>query len=87
MINNYNNNHYNYYFRENINKIINTFRINQYNCIDDNNDLELIYYYKNYRLLERIVDIDNINLIHTIKKHVTSLLVLSDNRLASCSKR
>ena len=86
IINNYNNNHYNYYTRENIINIINKYEIKIYNC---NNTKELINYYNNYNILINHVDINNINNIKTIYEHskfVNSLLLLSDGRLASCSE-
>ena len=86
IINNYNNNHYNYYTRQNIINIINKYKIKIYNC---NDTKELINYYNNYNILiEHIVDINNIINIKTINEHsndVYSLLLLSDGRLASCS--
>ena len=86
IINNYNNNRYNYYTRENIINIINYKEIKIYNC---NDTKELINYYNNYNILiEHIVDINNIINIKTINKHskdIPSLLLLSDGRLASCS--
>ena len=87
MINSYNNNRYNYYTRENIINIINYKEIKIYKC---NNTKELINYYNNYNILrDHIVDINNIINIKTINersKFVTSLLLLSDGRLASCSR-
>ena len=74
IINTYNNNHYNYYTRQNIINIINTYDINIDKC---NNTKELINYYNHYKILiEHIVDINNINNIKTINEHslyVTSL--------------
>ena len=84
MINNYNKNHYNFYFRQNINNIINSYKLNLEKC-NNNKDTELINYYNNYNILGKIIDINHIK---TIKEHcygVTFLLILSDGRLASCS--
>ena len=90
MINNYNNNHYNYYNRENINKFINTCSLYIYKCNNDNKYNTIISYYQNYTILiDSIVDSNNIYNIKTINRHrdaINSILLLSDGRLASCSK-
>ena len=91
IILNYNNDHYNYYLRENINNIIDEFEISiyKYNYKDTEG---IIKYYNSYNILKNYpnkkFNIDNIKEIKTInahRKYVTSLLILKDGRLASCS--
>ena len=53
----------------------------------NDNDDEIIKYYNNYYIVERIVN-SNITCIKKINEHsdsITSLLILSDGRLASCT--
>lgn len=89
IVNNFHTQQYNYYFRENVNNIIKKYKIELYKLTNDKNKDEIVNYYHNYEILFPLVNINDINNTKEIKDHtsqVASLLLLSDGRLASCSR-
>ena len=87
IVYNYEQNSNNYYLKSNL---MNIKELNLYKFNNDDHLQNLINYFRNYTLLKdySFVDIKNVKVIHSIHEHsksVTSLIRLSDGRLASSS--
>ena len=61
------------------------YNIKIYQCKDSDNIDEVIKYYKNYNIIEKEINIEEVKTIAEHTKCVRSLLLLKDGRVASCS--